>query len=163
LKDLEDAIINRGFKGIKLHPVYESFAIDGPLPIPILELAEKLDVPVYIHSGYQDWCSPYAIGVMASKYPKLKVILGHLGTPLHRNAIEVADRTSNIILDASWNPIPRVIQAAIDTIGARRVVYGSDYPFLHLAIETLKIDLCDISDEDKSLIMGENMRELLKI
>ena len=46
-------------------------------------------------------------------------------------------------------------------MGAYRVVYGSDMPFGVPEIEMMKVRLCDITPEEKEMVLGENMARIL--
>jgi len=46
-------------------------------------------------------------------------------------------------------------------VGADRVVYGSDMPFGIPQIEMMKVRVCDITPEEKDLVLGESMARIL--
>jgi len=104
--ELERCVKELGFIGWNTHSTYGATKIDDPKYIPILEKAEELGVPVYIHPTIADIAelkgygfslagAPFGFGVDAAtcamrflysgifdRCPKLKVILGHLGEGL---------------------------------------------------------------------------------
>ncbi len=104
--ELERAVKDLGFKGWKTHANYGSTYLDDEEYWPILEQAERLDVPIYLHPtapamppmrkyGFALAGAPFGFGIEASvcmmrliysgvfdKYPGLKIILGHLGEGL---------------------------------------------------------------------------------
>ena len=41
-----------GFRGIKLHPLFDAYPADDTLVDPVIDLAEELGVPVFVHSGH---------------------------------------------------------------------------------------------------------------
>ena len=104
--ELERAVKDLGFKGWKTHANYGSTYLDDEEYWPILETAERLDVPIYLHPtapampqmskyGFALAGPPFGFGIEASicmmrliysgvfdKYPGLKIVLGHLGEGL---------------------------------------------------------------------------------
>lgn len=165
LEKIEAGVRDQGFFGVKLHPRNEAFAINSEeLAFPIAELSGKLGVPILIHTGEPDtygFAQPTLVGGLADAFPDVNLIVGHMGKRLYEDAILVAKWFENIILETSFRG-PREITRAVNIVGADRVVYGSDMPFGIPEIEMMKIRLCDISDEEKALILGENMARILR-
>jgi len=164
LNRIEAGVKNEGFKGIKLHPRNEAFPINSEeLAFPIAELASKLKVPLLIHTGEPDtygFAQPTLVGGLADAFPDVTMIVGHMGKRLFEDAILVARWFENIVLETSFRS-PRNITRAVNRVGADRVVYGSDLPFGIPEIEMMKIRLCEISPEEKELVMGGSMARIL--
>lgn len=154
----------QGFRGIKVHPRNEAFAInDKNFAFPIAELASKLDLPILIHTGEPDtygFAQPTPVGDLADYFPDLTLIIGHMGKRLYEDAICVARWFDNIILDTSFRS-HKDIERAVNRVGADRVIYGSDNPFGVPEIEILKVKVADISEKEKRMVLGENMARLL--
>jgi hypothetical protein len=164
VRSVKEAVGKQGFKGVKFHPRNEAFAINSEeLAFPLAELAAKLGVPILIHTGEPDtygFAQPTLVGGLADSFPDLTLIIGHMGKRLYEDAILVARWFENIILETSFRS-PRDITRAVRRVGADRVVYGSDMPFGLPALEMMKIDLCDISPEEKEMVLGANMARIL--
>ena len=164
LRSIEDGVKNQGFKGVKVHPRNEAFAINSEeLAFPIAELASKLNVPILIHTGEPDtygFAQPTLVGDLADSFPDLTLIIGHMGKRLYEDAICVARWFDNIILETSFRS-HRDIARAVKRVGANRVVYGSDMPFGVPDIEMMKVRLADITPEEKGLVLGDSMARVL--
>ena len=104
--ELERAVKELEFIGWKTHSNYGGTYLDEKMFWPILEMAEKLDAPIYLHPtvpamapmrkyGFALAGAPFGFGAEASmcmmrliysgifdELPKLKIILGHLGEGL---------------------------------------------------------------------------------
>src|SRR5687768_3667769 len=52
--ELERAVHEWGMKGLKLQPIRHAFDADSNTPIRLMECAERLGLPVTIHSGSQN-------------------------------------------------------------------------------------------------------------
>ncbi len=166
LESIRRAIKVQGFKGVKLHPRNEAFAINcEKLAFPIAEMAVKLKVPILIHTGEPDtygFAQPTLVGGLADAFPDLRLIIGHMGKRLYEDAILVARWFENIILETSFRS-PREITRAVKRVGADRVIYGSDMPFGIPEVEMMKIHLSDITPEEKEMVLGANIARILKL
>jgi len=104
--ELERAVTELGFKGWNTHSNYGDSYLDDQTYWPILERAEKLGVPIYLHPtvpaieqlrtyGFALGGAPFGFGLETAmvlmriiysgaldRYPNLKIILGHLGEAL---------------------------------------------------------------------------------
>ncbi|WP_344210141.1 hypothetical protein [Kribbella sancticallisti] len=56
---------------------------------------------------------------------------------------------------------PDGIERVVETVGARHLVFGSRTPFMDVSPQTLRLRYAGISAEDRALIAGGNMKELL--
>jgi len=107
--ELERAVKELGMKGAKLNSHVRGEYLDDQKFWPVFEMAEKLDVPIYLHptipsssilKPYADYGfplagPPFGFGAetalhamrliysgLFDKYPQLKIVLGHLGEGL---------------------------------------------------------------------------------
>jgi predicted TIM-barrel fold metal-dependent hydrolase len=166
LRSIKEGVLKQGFRGVKFHPRNEAFAINSEeLSFPLAEAAVKLRVPILIHTGEPDtygYAQPTLVGDLADSFPDLTLIIGHMGKRLYEDAILVARWFENIILETSFRS-PRDITKAVKLVGADRVVYGSDMPFGLPEIEMMKIRLCEISSEEKEMLLGANIARILNL
>jgi predicted TIM-barrel fold metal-dependent hydrolase len=78
-------------------------------------------------------------------------------------AIDVAERHPNIILETSAMPYPGKIREAIDRIGAHRVIFGSDGPVSSPALEREKVVRAGLPGEELDLVLGGTAATLLGV
>lgn len=162
LEVFEKAVRERGHRGLKLHPVGSMIHPADPLTIALVERAVALDVPVLFHCGDEEWTLPRQIAKLLEKAPQAKVILGHMGGYFHsRDAIAVAREYPNCFLETSACPDPRVIAEAIESIGADRVIFGSDGPGCLPALEVQKIKLLGLDPASEDKIFRANIEGLI--
>jgi len=169
IEEIERAITELGFKGIKIHAgecTLAEYVTD-----PVIGLAEKLDVPCLIDCAgrYSD------IERMAKKIPKARIIVAHLGKYLCNDEtlidkfIELAVIYKNVYLDASGVSLVHKIKEAAYKVGADRVIFGTDGPHEEPSLvqfaknEINKIKSLGLDHKDEEAIMGGNVAELLKI
>lgn len=163
-----------GFRGIKIHPYWDQVPPDDPRYKPVWEFSSERKVPVLIHTwnshryvdALLDFCLPSLFAKIAEDYPDAILLLGHSGGEYDGilDAIEVAKAYPNIYLDtASSRLYPEVIEMIVDEVGAERVLYGSDVPFLSPAPQVGKIVYADIGESEKEMILGLNATKLFGI
>lgn len=159
---LDKSIREYGFKGLKLHPV--SYVMH-PTSVPTLELirhAASLKAPTLFHCGDEEFTMPLQIAEAAEAVPEATIILGHMGGYFHvRDAIRVAKRYPNLILETSAMPYPRMIKETVEQLGAERVVFASDGPGCDPAIEVEKVRRAGLTPDEEALIFEGNIQRIL--
>ena len=153
-----------GFLGVKMHQCWEKFSIESEFFYNVAKWAEKKDLPLFIHL-YSD-NDVLKLIEYKRKHPKLKLIVAHLfGLELFiKDNLE--DR--NLYFDIS--PLQLIsdkrLKKAIKYVGVNRILMGTDTPYGakdNLQKSIKRIENLDITKDDKDLILGKNMKELLNI
>jgi hypothetical protein len=159
--DFIHAVREYCLRGLKLHPIRDSFPANHSVVFPLMEAAAELEVPVTIHS-HQPGSQPALIGQLAARFPQVTIIMAHMGMAAYQDAIYVAEKEPNVILETSAQPwTHRILRVAAARIGIQRIVFGSDTPLHHPKVELAKIDVAGLSAEHRALVLGGNMERLL--
>ena len=179
---------------------------DLPQYRPFWATVQELDVPLYLHPrpplasrqqayegypwlsgspwGFAAETSIHALRLMASglfdEYPKLKVILGHLGEGLPFGIWRVDHRISrgsivpkaklpmahylreNFYITTSGNFRTQALTNVLLEVGADRVLYSVDYPFEDMVEAKIWFDQAAISDTDRMKIAHSNAQKLFR-
>ncbi len=163
LPELDRVFGELKFKGIKLHPVTTITHPAAEVSIRLMRAAGEHGAPVLFHCGDEPMTTPLAVAAAARACPDTTVILGHMGGYFHVNeAIEVAERLDNIVLETSAMPYPIAIADAVRRIGAGRVLFGSDGPACSPRLELEKVRLAELEPVDEALVLGGNTARLLE-
>lgn len=174
---LRDAVMNQGARGVKLHPVLQQFDASDPRMFPIYETCVDLDIPIVAHSGPArsgpQYAEPRAFAEMLRAFPRLRVVLAHLGGGAWRQTAEIARAFPNASFDcceilawigASNAPDEHQFARLIKEVGAERVLMGSDFPWYDLDYSVERImGLPLLSREEKTAILGGNAVRLLRL
>jgi len=166
VSQLRSAVKNWGCKGVKLHPLFQSFVADDPVVYPIMDEARKLKIPVAIHSGHPPFSLPWSIGELAEVYPDVTMVMLHMGHGhglYIRAAINTAKKHSNIVLETSGMPMHTKIKEAMETVGEDRVMYGCDIPFHHPSVELQRVKVAGLNESQLRRILHDNAVEKLKL
>ena len=152
-----------GFKGLKIHHCWFPILIDSDLFAKVADWATENEMPIFIHllsDKEVDKLIEYK-----KTHPKLKLIVAHLfGLEIF---IKQGFKDPNLYFDISTYQVTsdkRVLKA-IDFVGADKIILGSDTPYgkSNLQKNIARIRKLDISENEKDLILGENMKRLLDI
>ncbi len=169
LSELESALSDRGFRGVKIHAGdcrLVRYIID-----PVLELAGGCGVPCLI-----DVAGTYAAAEwIAGQFPETQISVAHLGKYLCTDEgiidrfIGIAEKHGNVLLDVSGVVMPLKIADAVRRIGSARVMWGTDGPrrgpdtVAFARMELNKIRALDVSDKERDDVLGQSAARLLKI
>lgn len=140
------ALAAAGAKGIKLHPEMQRFFPDSPEAMEVYAECERLGFPVVFHAGRSgiegERLRPYALmrhyEPAAAEFPGVRFIYGHGGARDLEDAIPIVKRHRNVWLGISSLGL-RQLDRAWQAVGADRLIFGSDWPFYHLATTLAKI------------------------
>jgi predicted TIM-barrel fold metal-dependent hydrolase len=131
---------------------------------PVLELARSEKLPIMLHTGDFSYTAPAMMAGMIRDFPDVAFILAHMGSlAFVQDAIEVAAAFSNTYLETSGMTSPAMLRRAVSEVGADRILFGSDYPFWHPAVERARIEGAKLDLASTKLIMGENAARLLDL
>lgn len=153
-----------GFRAFKLHPLFDAYCADDSIVDPVLDLAEELQIPVFIHSGHPPYSLPWQIGWLAERHPRVPVVLLHMG---HAHgvyvdaALKTARRYPNVYLETSGTSMSVKIREAYETVGADRVLFGIDSPFHEPSVEIEKTRATYLPEEALRRIYHDNAAKLL--
>jgi uncharacterized protein len=162
--ELERALTDPRYVGIKLHPSTHELPIDDERWIPAFELANAHALPVLIHSWVGGGCRPELIGQVAADFPDATVILGHHGGGWagFEETVEACRKHDNLVCDTCTSELTyKIVDRLTDAVGVERVLFGSDLPFLAQGAQIGKVIYSRISDDAKAKVLGENFLSIL--
>lgn len=166
VSELERAFAHPGVGMIKLHPEGHAHPIDGPGYEPVWPWAAARGLPVIIHTWFEGrgLDHPAQAAAVAARFPAIPVILAHSGgTPAGLAfCAGLARRLPNIYLDTGTSPsFSRAIETLVEG-GSDRVLFGSDVSYLADPPQIAKVLGSTLPDDQKRVILGENMARLLR-
>ena len=154
VKQAERLLKNPKVLGIKIHSVCHGYSFLDYAD-EVFAFASQHKTVVLMHPD-----EPIKTALIAGKYKDTKLIIAHLGSVEHVDALMSAN---NVYADTSGNASSQnnVIEYAVNKVGADRILFGTDT--YSCAFQKGRILLADISDEDKRKILYENAERLFKL
>lgn len=157
--ELEKCFAEYGFKGLMLDAEWENFdPVDREIAYPLYEIARAHKAPVLFHTWYSP-SQPALYWEVADDFPDIPIIISHLGGRLIADAGYIGQRAKNVYLETSDNMYG--VSGPARTIGADRILFGSNTPFSSPEMEMFKVTSCDLSAKEKDQILGGNAARLL--
>ena len=203
--ELERAVTKLGFKGAMFMGLCKGRFLDEKFFWPIFERAEKLDVPVYLHPSkpHQAVIDAYfkdhpsligpslgfgnevltmaarlVVGGVLDAYPKLKVIIGHLGEglpflqwrmdrSLARDA-KLPKSFTDYVKQHFWITTSgafsdTALLCSIAELGIDKVIFSVDYPYVKNEPGRKWLDALPITEQQRAQIASGNVKKLLKL
>jgi uncharacterized protein len=153
---VKTAVRQHGFVGIKVH------RYDGRITREICEVARAFRLPVL----YDVMGEVSVAQLLAQEYPDVAFIIPHLGSfgDDWRAQVALIDhlaRHPNIHTDTAGVRRFDLLEEAVRRAGARKILFGSDGPWLHPAVELAKIRALDLAPSDEGLVLGRNFLRLI--
>lgn len=210
--EIERAVKRLGLKGALVNSHIQGRYMDEAFFWPIFEACEALDVPLYIHPntpspqmvqpflsrcldaaiyGFQAETGLHALRLIVSglfdRFPKLKIVLGHLGEglpfwlyridfmhagivrsgrsegagPLKRKPSDYL--RENFYYTNSGMPWEPAITFVQQQMGHDRVMYAMDYPYQFEASEVKAMDDLPLTLEQKRQFFQTNAERIFKL
>ncbi|KWV48510.1 amidohydrolase [Bradyrhizobium macuxiense] len=209
-KELERAVRKLKLRGAIINSHTKGEYLDDPKFWDILEALQALDVPLYIHPTtpppkmiepflertldaaiYGFACETglhilrMIVGGVFDRFPKLQVVLGHLGEglpfwlarldfmhgvllprsknlkPLKRSPSEVLRQNFHYTTSGMcWEPAVLFVHKLM---GADRILYAMDYPYQVVAEEVPAMDNLSINDQEKRMLFQTNAERVFRL
>lgn len=211
-REIERAVNRLGLKGALVNSHTQGRYMDDAFFWPIFEACEALDVPLYIHPNtpspqmvepFLPRCLDAAIygfaaetglhvlrlivGGVFDRFPRLKVVLGHLGEglpfwlyridfmhagivrsgrsegarPLQRRPSEYLRENFHFTTSGmAWEPAIRFV---MEQMGHDRVMYAMDYPYQFVKEEVDAMDAMDLSPAHKKMFFETNAQRVFRL
>jgi uncharacterized protein len=110
--------------------------------------------------------APELLEQAAPQYPGVTFVVPHLGSfaddwRAHQRLIDQLTRLPNVLADTSGVRRFDYLVQAVRRVGARRLVFGSDGPWLHPALELGKVRLLGLPPAEEAMILGGNLLRLI--
>lgn len=164
-------------RGVKIHPVLQKFEVNDHRMYSVYQACTELGLALLSHTGPAQAGKPFAevpaFVPLLREFPRLTVVLAHLGGGKWKDALAVAEAFPNVAFDLceiiEWSGAPNApdteqMARLIRTIGPGRVLLGSDYPWYEPAhTATLVESLPILSQSEKDAILGENAARILDL
>ncbi len=179
-----------GLKGMKLVPCMQHFHLNDQRLFPVYEKSEADGIPILVHTGgdpvpgAEIFGHPRDVGEIAAAFPRLTIIMAHMGIPFFDETKEIMGKYKNVYTDLSFavafeevmafSRLQRMevpfltrefwkdtISTLIGEIGYDRVLFGSDFPFIKPSTALDEFLKLPIPDAKKEIILWKNAEGIL--
>jgi hypothetical protein len=153
---VQTAVARYGFVGIKVH------RHDSRISREVCEAARAFRLPVL----YDVMGEISVVELLAQEYPDVPFIIPHLGSfsddwRAQLGLIDHLVRHRNVHADTSGVRRFDLLEQAVRRAGARKILFGTDGPWLHPAVELAKIRALALNPDEEAMVLGGNFLRLI--
>lgn len=182
LREISEYLEAGMIKGLKLYPGYEPFYPNDNRLKVIYDMASEYGVPVMFHSGDTyaptgkiKYSHPIHIDDIAVDFPKLKIVICHVGNPWIKDCMEVVYKNKNVYTDFSGlvlgnftEKFERYMKSELEQMityagDPKYLLYGTDWPISNMNSYIKFVNQLDLPQDKKELILWKNAAELFSI
>jgi predicted TIM-barrel fold metal-dependent hydrolase len=141
---------------------------------PIISLAGDLNALIYIHSWLKvggdprrpgggngaGEATPMDVVELARRFPEVPIICGHTGGDWELGIRAVRPQKNVYLEFAGSDPHSGAVDLAVNELGAERIVWGGHTPSRSFATELAKVLDADLTNDQRMLILGSNLRRI---
>ena len=153
---IREAVSELGLVGIKVH------RHDARITREICAAARRYHLPIL----YDVMGEVSVAEILAEEYPDVAFIIPHLGSfaddwRAQTALIDPLVRYPNIFTDTAGVRRFDILEQAVQRAGARKVLFGTDGPWLHPAVEIAKIYALKLAPQEQAAMLGGNVMRLI--
>ena len=161
---IEEAVrcLDRGARGIKLHPRAQRFLLNDQRLAPVFELAADRRVPILIHGGRGLPPIARELAALVDRYAAAQLIIAHGGIADMPALAERFAGKAGVFFDTSvWSPID--LLGVFRVFSPEQVLYASDFPYgqqpssLLISLRTARVSGLD-EDDVRNMLAGNANR-----
>jgi predicted TIM-barrel fold metal-dependent hydrolase len=173
--------VAQGARGIVLLPEVHGYYGNDRRVWPVYEMAQSFRLPILAETGDAGlparggrghWGRPRYFGDVAASFPKLTLILAHLGKGYESEVAALTRRYPNVFTETSmrlnsldeagkWTPAEAVTWFRL--IGIDRILFGSKWPLFDSQQDIDTVHRLPLTPEEKRKILGENAKRALRL
>jgi uncharacterized protein len=165
LQELDRCVRDGPMVGVKL---WVAQRCNAPELDPLIQRAAELKTLVFQHTflkvggNLPGESTPFDLAQLAARHPNVPLVCGHSGGDWERG-LRAIRPYRNVYADlAGVDPAAGFTEMAVAELGAERVLYGSDAGGRSFASQLAKVLDANIPDAAKRLILGGNLKRLLR-
>lgn len=203
-----EARLDQGFVGAMINGHTSGGFLDDKRFWPLLEMAQSRDVPIYLHpgaphpglmgsyfKGYEDLARPawgfamdasmhflrMLFGGVFDAFPRLQVILGHMGEGLPFGFERMEDHTSYVAARRGLKKLPRAcfrenlaittsgafsapaFRCALEIMGEDNILFSVDWPYESNAVGIRFFRKLDLSEAMREKLAWKNAARVLRL
>ncbi len=141
LDEMRKVFVHDGFRGLKLAPIYQNYHPMDARMQPVYAFCEKNGIPILMHQGTTfprraplKYALPIQVEDIALEYPRLRIVIAHMGHPWVEDAVVLIRKQPNVFADISalyyrpWQ-FYNALMLAQEYGASHKLLFGSDYPF----------------------------------
>lgn len=173
VRELRRCVRQLGFRALRIVPWLWGLPPDDRRYYPLYAECIELDVPFCLQVGHTGPLMSSETGRpiphlenVALEFPELRIVAGHIGAPWTQEMLSLVRKFPNLYIDTSAYKATRYPADFVEFMrgrGARKVLFGSNYPMLTAAACLEGVESLGLGDEARRLFLSDNARRVFKL
>lgn len=148
----------KGVRAVRAFPALHQFRLSNWCAGELLDMVEAVGIPLFVDLDQTSWED--VAGILRD-HPRLNLVLLRTSYRIDRYIYPLFEKYENLRIEAATYQVNYGIEAVCSRFGAKRLLFGTGLPFTEAGPSVAQITYAEISDAEKRMIAGENLRELL--
>lgn len=140
-----EQLVREGVEVFKIHVQVGEFHLDDPALDAVWGILEDAGTPIVVHAGSgpvgNEFTGPDPLRRVLERFPRLTVVVAHMGAPEYAEFLALAERHERVCLDTTMvftdffdaeAPYPAELRARLVDLQPR-VLLGTDFPTIPYA------------------------------
>lgn len=159
-------MVDHGVRAVKIFPRMHWYPVNGDTLGPLLSALQEAELLLIVDRGYYDesvqidW---QEIAWICETYPRLPLLLHSVRWEATRTLLPLAQKYPNLYFEFSNYQGNRMLEFWCERIGAHRLLFGTQALEKSIGAARAYVMYSDLTDEQRRLIAGENLRRLLRL
>ena len=149
---------HNGIKAVRGFPAAQSFRLSDWCAGPLLDMLEAKRIPFLLEMDQTNWED--VAGILKA-HPYLNLVLLRTSYRCDRMLYPLFEKYEGLRIEAATYQVTCGIEEVCRRFGAGRLLFGTGLPFTEAGPSIAQITYAEISEQEKQLIAGENLRRLL--
>jgi predicted TIM-barrel fold metal-dependent hydrolase len=170
---LRRCVTELGFKGLRMLPWLWEAPPNHRRYYPLYAACVELGVPFCLQVGHtgplrgSEYGRPIPyLDDVALDFPDLVIVGGHIGYPWTEEMIALSRKYPNVYIDTSAYTVrryPPELVRYLTSDGARKVLFGSNFPMIAPQKALEDLDGLGLDDERRARFLGANAAEVFAL
>ena len=149
--------LDRGARGIKLHPRAQAFGVDDPRLRRVFALAAERRVPILIHGGPGIGGPAEHLQRLVDEHPGTLLIVAHAGVADMAGLCRRFAGRTDVAFDTSTWSVTDLLDL-LSRVSPQQVLHASDYPYGQqpsaLAVAMCAARCCGLDEDELAAMLG---------
>lgn len=147
-----------GVRALKAYPNHQGFTLADWCAGDLLSMIEANGIPFFLDMDQTNWGQ---VAEIFGSHPRLNLILLKTSYRIDRLMYPLLEKYEGLRIETATYQVTMGIEEVCKRFGAGRLLFGSGLPITEAGPPIAQITYAQISDEEKQMIAGDNLRALL--
>ncbi len=149
----------KGVRALRAFPNLHQFRLSEWCAGELLEMIEANNIPLFLDMDQTSWED---VARMLEEHPRMNLILLRTSYRIDRYIYPLFDKYEGLRIELATYQVNFGIEEICKRFGAHRLLFGTGLPFTEAGPSIAQIAYANISDDEKAMIAGGNLRKLMQ-